>query len=177
MSQRPPRRHSAVREERREVTDAGSFRADVREAIPQRVFVSIPISIYLHLNPLCGSREKLRLHKEHLTVKKVFQLGGTARCRRTVFDRTRNVHRLLLLLALPPASSLPPSLPLTASFLPSSSSHPYEGQRSAHLRQDKEGGSGQSGRSGGSGQARGRGLVTDAAVIMARVTECRHVAA
>lgn len=116
MSQRPPRRHSAVREERREVTDAGSFRADVREAIPQRVFLSIPISIYLHLNPLCGSREKLRLHKEHLTVKKVFQLGGTARCRRTVFDRTRNVHRLLLLLALPPASSLLPSLSQPPSF-------------------------------------------------------------
>lgn len=157
------------------MTDAGSFRADVREAIPQRVFVSIPISIYLHLNPLCGSREKLRLHKEHLTVKKFSNL-----------EEQRDAAELYLIgletsivccSSLPRLPPPPSPLPLTASFLPSSSSHPYEGQRSAHLRQDKEGGSGQSGRSGGSGQARGRGLVTDAAVIMARVIECRHLAA
>lgn len=117
MSQRPPRRHSAVREERREVTDAGSFRADVREAIPQRVFVSIPISIYLHLNPLCGSREKLRLHKEHLTVKKFSNL-----------EEQRDAAELYLigletsivccssLPRLPPPPSLPPSLSQPPSF-------------------------------------------------------------
>lgn len=116
MSQRPPRRHSAVREERREVTDAGSFRADVREAIPQRVFVSIPISIYLHLNPLCGSREKLRLHKEHLTVKKFSNL-----------EEQRDAAELYLIgleTSIVCCSSLPrlpppPSLPPSHSLLPS----------------------------------------------------------